>query len=825
MDVQSENVDTQPCESQPSGKIRKGFKLFGKRKPGHIFSLKNNKSPVTRSQTLDGLPEGAAVDSEAVKEKTRELNQGDEEHAEGEPMLEDGVLAAARNSISSISSTKSVHFFSRLRGGRRGGGDRKVQTVSQPVTRQRQGLKGLFGSMKLRPKDKEDKVDSPPSPLFMSSRSNSVEIIKEDIGLTPKTPPRSLESPEKAGVQSSPKQAGHVSRTDEDGAPVPATEPPAVPAESSLGSLLDDISSLLTFESISGGDIMADMKAEWGKAKCASSPEPAEISTLDTSGSSISPPLNTSFSPVSAGRHSNTCVTTPPSSCVDKPVMASFPKSTPLMTQSVKPSLDSPIALEQSSIGITIKSTTTNIKPSPRPPMMSVPSISMKTIPDAPPSIQISRDKTQENSSTFDKVTSAETTPHPSPSPSTSQTNASVSQPLSVTTTPPASHKPATHSLSSPVTLTHPDRDCQTSSAKPQNVAKGLETTPSPNTNHPPSTPSATLPNISKPVSSISPWDSNRISIVPDDPQLEARPTTTNTIAKKSSFDNNSLAHSKEFPAIEKNLVSASQNLPPPVTVPKTTVVPPSEVPNSKDSSAAVPTSITSPVQAQNSVPVPKTSSAPVQIPVPRLPPIPTDSLCATTLVPLPSEALTSHKISTNDPTTNGQLSRLSSTDAHSAKLEEQNNGSRMDVPKERRTQVKALSKIPVVGGARTGKPAARDSQHADDDSRRDPPTPVQEDPCRLDLLITESRDKGASVEIHVATFKHCQEESQPPQQSKIPMNLPRDSKIPIKHGAQSPTASQIPQVKETPRTKIPVSRVPVRRVGNKPATAAVVRK
>uniref|UniRef100_A0A4W6CWH0 APC membrane recruitment protein 2 n=1 Tax=Lates calcarifer TaxID=8187 RepID=A0A4W6CWH0_LATCA len=226
MDVQTENVDPPPCESQPSGKIRKGFKLFGKRKPGNIFSIRNkgdgnNKSPVIRSKTLDGLSETT-------------VSQGEREQAEEDG--EDGVLAAApaRTSISSASSAKSLSFLSLLRGGRRGVGDRRVHTVSQPVGRQRRGLKGLFGNVKFRSKDKEDKEEAPPSPLLMSSRANSVEIIKEDLTLTPKSQPRSLDSPEtescepvksltsQGSAATSPSEtltpqatAGNVSRTNE----------------------------------------------------------------------------------------------------------------------------------------------------------------------------------------------------------------------------------------------------------------------------------------------------------------------------------------------------------------------------------------------------------------------------------------------------------------------------------------------------------------------------------------------------------------------------------------------------------------------------------
>ncbi|KAM9781247.1 uncharacterized protein ACBT44_022539 [Syngnathus typhle] len=826
MDVQTENVDPPPCESQPSGKTRKGFKLFGKRKPGNIFSLKN-KSPVSRSQTLDGLPEGAALDAEleADKEKAREVSQGDSEHTEEEPTGEDGVLPAARNSISSIGSTKSISFFSRLRGTRRGGGERRVHTVCQPTTRQRQGLKGLFGSMKLRLKDKEDKVDAPPSPLLMSSRSNSVEIIKEDIGLTPKSCPRSPESHEKVTRESSPIPASDASGTEKDAAPLPATEAPVVPSESSLGSLLEDISSLLTFESISGGNIMADVKADWGKGRRASSPGSPKISASATSPStrpaSTSPltstSVTTSSSPVAVGGPSITCVTTPTSSSVATPVVTSLTKPLTLTNESVKPSLDSSPASGQPSVGITIKSplTTTNVKLSSSPPIMSTPSITLKTIPSTTATNQSSLDKTQVTTcnSTFRKLASPDTVAPSLASP----TIASVSKPPPVATTILASHKPATHSLSSPATFTQPDSNSEISaSPKPQNVAAKVETAPSPVKTRPSSishvTITTTMPTISKPVQMSNQW------VAPHFPQTEPNHTSFSTAKKPPiSLDSTILTVSKELPstpATSKSPVSP----PPTATLFKDRPVPASLVSVTKDPPVSVPTSPEPPASAHISVSVLKSPPAPIQIPItqPKSPAPP-----ATTPVPLPSPTAAFDKTSANEPSTNGQLSRPSSTDEQ--KLEEQHNGSRADVSKERRTQVKTISKIPVVGGARAGKLPVRDSQHTDDESSRDPPTPNQEDKRFLDN--TGSRDKHGSVEVHVATFKHSQEESQQIQQSKTPAGVPRDSKIPVKHGAQSPTASQIPQAKETPRTKIPVSRVPVRRVGNKPATAGAVRK
>lgn len=156
------------------------------------------------------------------------------------------------------------------------------------------------------------------------------------------------------------------------------------------------------------------------------------------------------------------------------------------------------------------------------------------------------------------------------------------------------------------------------------------------------------------------------------------------------------------------------------------------------------------------------------------------------------------------------------------SKTDELHNESRTSLQessKERRPlQVKAsgLSKIPVVGGGRAGKIPVRESHHADDEANRDPPTPVfEEERPHFNSHDASSKDKIGDVGAFVPTSKHTQEESQQP---KVPTSLPRDSKIPVKHGAQPHTASHIPQAREPPRTKIPVSKVPVRRVGGKPA-------
>lgn len=116
------------------------------------------------------------------------------------------------------------------------------------------------------------------------------------------------------------------------------------------------------------------------------------------------------------------------------------------------------------------------------------------------------------------------------------------------------------------------------------------------------------------------------------------------------------------------------------------------------------------------------------------------------------------------------------------------------------------LSKIPVVGGGRVGKIPVRVSQHTEEEAIKDTTaTPPEESTPHFNSHDSGSKDKITNSEVAAAPAKHSQEEHQT--QPKAPTCSPRDSKIPVKHG------SQIPQAK----TKIPVSKVPVRRAGAKP--------
>ena len=308
MDQHSESGESPPCDPQPAGKTRKGFKLFGKRKPGSgvssMFSMRSkgdgnnpNKSSIARTNTQDGLGETVAQEFEQEQEKRQEqdpeVGQRDEAEIAGEVDEIAGYDVTSysvppRPSISSVTSAKSLGFLSLLRGGRRGGRDRHAHTVSQPSMKQRRGLKGLFGSVPWHQREKP-KEQTPPSPLLMTSRTNSVEIIKEDLTLTPKTPPRTMTSPEHEQDPDTAASATTPERSDAGGAvasentcgcnldvleahppPVPTTEPPLDPAVDRLSSLMADISLLISFDSFTGcGDIIADVEAEWGKASSA----------------------------------------------------------------------------------------------------------------------------------------------------------------------------------------------------------------------------------------------------------------------------------------------------------------------------------------------------------------------------------------------------------------------------------------------------------------------------------------------------------------------------------------------------------------------------
>ncbi|KAF3706484.1 APC membrane recruitment protein 2 [Channa argus] len=937
MDVQTENMDPPPCESQPSGKIRKGFKLFGKRKPGNIFSIRskgdgNNKSPVIRSKTLDGLSE---TEREPDKENGQEVSQGEREHSEEEQLAEDGVLAAApaRTSISSACSAKSLSFLSLLRGGHRGLGENRVHTVSQPVGRQRRGLKGLFGNVKFRSKDKDDKEEVPPSPLLMSSRANSVEIIKEDLTLTPKSQPRSLDSPESNSYdplknftsqdspETSPSEttapqvtASNVSRTNEH---VPCLLTRELPGDNSLSSLLADISSLLTFDSISGGgDIMADVEAEWGKASSAISTVVTEATPSLTSVFSkptISSPFKPSpvVIPATGSTQSFTPLTktTSTSSPIAKPstIISTLTKSCTLTTNTVKLSSDS-TPVSESSASIQIKSTPmpTATKPSTShvaltsisAPIISSPQITIKSTESStstaitlPPNTPASVVKVPSISPTVDSIASKVTSDITAPA-----QVAPVSKSTPVATPPPSSAKPPpiTHSPPTPVSFTqHQPAKLQTfTSSKPSLNSTAVESkgqvtvspacavtatlsSPTPvivsNITTAPTTSGSTA--LFKPTITSAPMDLNKapppLVTVPD-PCLFSTPNTTiKPQLSPASVPTPSSTLSDKIPSTTKPTSAplSLDKMPPALTqtqVPATLAVISTASPTPADlvhipvsqfkaptAPAQIPFCVLkdSPASAQIQVSQCKIPPSPPPIPVsvlkdPRVatqmavldPSAPTPSPCPVTALPSsPALCLSQPPASakmkgSRQASVDGQLTSPNSKDTQGAdnvlckpeELHESWTGPPASLRERRAPHVKAsgLSKIPVVGGGRGGKLPVRDSQHVDDEASRVPPTPVPEERPHSNSHDAGNKDNICDAEADMPTSKHTQQESQQPPQPKVLTSLPRDSKIPVKHSTQSHTASQIPQAKEALHTKIPVSKIPVRWAGNKPATS-----
>ncbi|XP_034034365.1 APC membrane recruitment protein 2 [Thalassophryne amazonica] len=883
MDVQMENTDPPPGESQPSGKIRKGFKLFGKRKAGSIFSIRskgdgNKKSPVIGSKNQNGSSEPTAADSELESEhgKGQEVSQGESEQAEEEHVGEDGVLAAAppRASVSSTGSAKSLSFLSLLRGGRRGAGDRRVQTVSQPVERQRRGLKGLFGSVRFRVKDREGQEETPPSPLLMSSRTNSVEIIKEDLPLTPKSQSRSVGSPksepakeltlqDSSATSLSEKltlQVTSGNKTNEHVTPLPTPEPPMVPGDNSLSSLLADLSSLLTFDSISGGgDIIADVEAEWGKASSIISAAVTEVtspsatllpktttstpltSTLMSMATSVKPsPLAFSNTSPTISFTSTTKTTSASSPNAKPSITSTSVKSSSFTTSSVTSSMDSSPATE--STCVPPKPMSTLIPPTkPLTPPVTLTSVSTPLISATPVTLKSTASSTSTLTTAPLKSTAA-VIQTPSISPTLTSSSAKVATEITALpqiTTPvsTSSHVAPPPPASTKAPLAHSPHLTHSPPAKLNStVCLNSQTTSS---NIPPQVLIAEESKLSVPVASMDTLTTQISAPVPIvSPKMATVPTSrpiTTSVPVSFSKPPPSLGL-VEFSAVSPSPVRdlCSSSTPPITASTKTQPCPAYEqTPPSLDRISTTTVSLdkmqhasTSSLQFESPAVIAKASpSPPAQ--VTKLLPAAASS-ASLTPAPLLGEAPAPAKIKASGLSiVDGRLAMLSSADAHgaqvsSSKTDELQIDSRSNLQastKERRTQpakAAGLSKIPVVGGGRSGKLPVRDNQHVDNEGGVDPPTPVLQEEHLFSPHDEGSKDKIIDVEVKVPTSKQTHEENQGAHQQKVVTSTPRDSKIPVKHAAQSHG-----QTKEAPRTKIPVSKVPVRRSGNKTAAAS----
>lgn len=949
MDVQTESTDPPPCESQSSGKIRKGFKLFGKRKPGNIFTIRNkgdgnNKSPVSKSKSLDGLSENGEPDlvQEPDRYRGQEVSQEEMEPREEEAPGEGGIqaLGRTRNSISSTSSARSLKFLSLLRGGRRGTGDRQVHTVSQPVGRQRRGLKGLFGTVRLKSKDKEA---APPSPLLKSSRANSVEIIKEDLTLTPKVQPRSLDSPEKENTEpvssqdstpSSPSQtadsrvtADSVSMANEHVPPVPTSQPPLEPGDNSLSNLLADISSLLTFESISGGgDVMANVEAEWGKAHATSKPTspvykpsipPSLTSTTARNAtvakaSPVDVTMTTKTSAPPAQATSSTTTVAAPSTISTTTKASTLATSSGTLSSGFTANLSTSTSVIKTSPTLAARKlssahvTAESVSSTSSSPLLTKSTLSAAstTTPAVPPKTPAAPVKCP----SFSPAVTFTVSMLPSETVVPPQLLPLVMKPSQVTT-PPPDLPPVTHRPPSPVAFHQPSSDkldfvttpkLQTSTTR----SAGGEST------EPAAAAATTACAISTPY--FQPLASKMAMLSSSTATVSAsvsKPTLPSAGMDSNQTPTSLAALSQVCPPFQSSTYK-SQPSPSPVSAPPS--APLTEIPARTEANTQLSLDEVAPAAAVKETPA---STAPAQNQTPQFrstfgqgqtadvvakdPPVQTlasdakerpaqiesvqaklsfdvdqiptedppalktnkdilvslstvspaaDSESAVTPAPLsasgpspvsslsspswPSEA-PSKIVGSRRVSVDGQVSSFTSKEppraqAVPSKKDEEHNEPQMGLQgplKEGKTQhpkPSGLSKIPVVGGGRVGKLPVREGQHVDTEAVREPPTPeAEKERPHFNSHDAGSRDQSFDATSPVGlTSKRTQEKSQQLPQPKVLTSSPRDSKIPMKHSPQSNTASQIPVARDTPRTKIPVSRVPVRRVANKPAAA-----
>ncbi|XP_067289914.1 APC membrane recruitment protein 2 [Pseudorasbora parva] len=863
MDAQSESCEPPPCDPQPPGKIRKAFKLFGKRKPGSsvasIFSMRGKgdggpKSPPPISKTLDELNEPTAPEAEAEQV---DLDQEDESQQEDAPMEEctsenmNLETTPTRHSISSLTSAKSLSFLNMLRKGRRGlMGERQAQTESQRPGRQRKGLKGLFGTVRWRGKEKEDEEEAQPGPPLLASRSNSVEIIKESLTLTPGPPSRSVEEPEENHQLFTP-QEGPTSS--EDSAKVSGVTKP--PPNERLSTLLGDISSILSFDSLTAcGDIVADVEAEWVKASSRMEGAPS-IQKLDNSEKTSSSSTSTKSKP----SPSPTSTLSPTTS--SKPSPSSSTKPTPSPT-TTKPNLS---PLTKPSVTSTT-SPVTKMSPSmPTVPIIPTPtssplakSIPMSSATPIPQPIPTPIPKSQATAISTTPINQHTPTPtsvsitQPASGPLTSPTTKSTTSPAKPALSPESSSetKPATISSSTTTPMTKP---IQNSSLIPQSIATTIsETFPSPSISATPETAAVTK---TEPVSTPVTKSTQALTAA-------TKPTLSSTHESKHIVSTSSTKYVPYPPPFGKPI-------PAPAPTPRPKLVTTFGLSTSRNTApiSKLETKQTTGQTSKSSThtgttSVRKASISEMTAPVAKLP----SAIAPSHSTSMPAPILTSATIKSPTVTSTPHIPALKSPssitpsfisskraeddvsmDLREDPLRQEETDNRDSVANQsfskavkRGPAVKptTLSKIPVSGGGRPTKLHHRDSQPNGDEDHSNLPTPVHEEESPFTLSQESSSKEGLSdisTESGAVspTLSHSQEDildgklclQTHPAASAT--SLTRESKIPIKYGSTA-TYHSVQGRAEAARSKIPVSKMPVRRISNKPAptaTAAITRK
>lgn len=290
MEIQIGCSEPAQGDPQPSGKINKAaFKLFSKRRSGggmpSIFSIRNKgdttDKELVRSKTHDGLT--------TTDELSETEGRGKEESASSDRLNS----AAAAPVCSAI--TKSFSFFSLLRRN-----SSRISDRAATLGQRGRGLKGLFNSIRWRrkPPSRDSSIeiqdivkDTKGVDLVLSCSSKNVNV--ENMTLTLEPPIQILQEEALCSLQDSNEERSTSSSVlvqpvaEETPAPSLLTEPlrakhgsPAhlasmtppqdhssvdPPSEDRLCSIFTDVTSLKSFDSLTGcGDIIADPEEDSG---------------------------------------------------------------------------------------------------------------------------------------------------------------------------------------------------------------------------------------------------------------------------------------------------------------------------------------------------------------------------------------------------------------------------------------------------------------------------------------------------------------------------------------------------------------------------------
>ncbi|XP_026765568.1 APC membrane recruitment protein 2 [Pangasianodon hypophthalmus] len=816
MDAQPDSCEPPPCDSQPPGKIRKALKLFSKRKPGSgvasIFSVRVKgegglKSPPSRSKTLDGLTETMAPEAEA---ESVDLDQEDS-HKE-DVALDDSTSmknnlesTSTRQSISSLTSAKSLSFLSMLRRNRKGGGgEREAQTESHRSGQQRKGLKSLFGSVRWHRKDKEEEDDVLPGPPLLASRSNSVEIMKENLTLTPR-PARHCTDESEFEPQPPPSQDDHEPEDTNkvSGAAKPSTN-------ERLSTLLGDISSILSLDSLAGGgDIVADVEAEWVKVSSRVEVEAGTGEALKKEKALLAPKPTLSAAPTLSSTSSTIPSPTTKlisSSTLPKPMPSPTtkqtfsPPSTPSPTTSTKPI---PSHVSPPTFSLTTKPVPSPVLSPDSSPILSPNIVSVPiTIPKSPPTTPTLTIPTKPTL-TFTSPLTPESSPKPSPTLFPAPSPATISKTLislaEKAAEPAAAFAIITEPTHSPTTKPTPTA-CPTPITRPiHSIAQDTKHSSAPVTKYPPfitsTKPLPTAPVIRPKIVTTFGLSTSRntLPIIKPEPKQSAHQIKSGPFQSQTEKNGSGSVVPKVSPAepgpphVAKHFAASNQATP--ATSSATSENPPHKpelVHTSLPSgSSLLPTLSTRP--APNIAPcyVPRGEKGLEDVAIPR---VVEDPQPASSYKP-------EKKILVMKPTT--------------------------------------LSKIPVSGGGKS-KQHHKDAQSNGEERQWSLPTPVHEEETLIslspessskDALSDLSTESGAITPVLPYSNEDILDSAARPTIGTV--SMPRESKIPIKPGSTA-TYHSLQGKTEVARSKIPVSKVPIRRTSNKTgptSTAAATRK